>query len=157
MNRKSRFLLHKGTALGVGGMSAAFGVNAVQAAELSDMLRPDILSSTVGSIGAYASIILYPALERIHPGDSYGKNFSYRKYLAKMMKTYQGFIVLGLAYAPIKYSAMKFAKIFTECAFWVSLIPDILLLPTYLFLSYYMTKRAGVFDKIHIEDGIRSL
>ena len=112
MNRKSRFLLHKGTALGVGGMSAVFGVSAVQGAELSDMLSPDVLSSAVGSIGAYASIILCPALERIHPGDSYGKNFSYRKYLIKMMKTYQGFIVLGLAYAPIKYSAMKFANVY---------------------------------------------
>ena len=147
MNRKSRFLLHKGTALGVGGMSAAFGVSAVQAAELSDMLRPDILSSAVGSIGAYASIILYPALERIRPGDSYGKNFSYRKYLIKMMKTYQGFIVLGLAYAPIKYSAMKFAEMFTERAFWASLIPDTILLPVYLLLSYHLTKRAGVFNK----------
>ena len=84
MNRKSRFLLHKGTALGVGGISAAFGVSAVKAAELSDMFSPDVFSSAVGSIGAYASIILYPALDRIHPGDTYGKSFSYRKYLKSL-------------------------------------------------------------------------
>ena len=147
MNRKSRFLLHKGAALGVAGISAAFGVRAVQAAELSDMLRPDMISSAVGSLGAYASIILYPALERIHPADSYGESFSYRNYLIKMVKTYQGFIILGLAYAPIKYSAMKFAEIFTERAFWASLIPDTILLPVYLLLSYHITKRAGVFNK----------
>jgi hypothetical protein len=144
MNRKSRFLLHKGTALGVAGISAAFGAHTVQAAELSEMIRPDILSSTVGSIGAYASIILYPALERIHPGESYGTNFSYKEYIIKMVKTYRGFIILGLAYAPIKYSAMKFVGNFTEFAFWASIVPDALLLPIYLFLSYHMTKRAGV-------------
>jgi hypothetical protein len=156
MNRKSRFLWHKGTALGVASISAALGARAVQAAELSDTLRPDILSSAVGTIGAYASIVLYPALERIHPGDSYGKNFSYRNYLMKMMKTYPGFTVLGLAYAPIKYTAMKFCERFTDNAFWASLTPDTVLMPTYLFLAYHITKRVGVFNE-PLEDRVSSL
>lgn len=155
MKRNGRFLAHKGAALGIAGVAAALGAGAAWSRELSDRVEPGVFAA-VGTIGPYASALIYPALERLRPGQMYGKRFRYRQYLSKMFRVNIGFGALSVAYAPVKYYAMSLFEssqsVFPDygriinTGFWASLAPDMVLLPAYLAGSFFLTKRSGVFE-----------